>query len=343
MCPIDLRSDTVTLPTQAMRQAMFECEVGDDVLREDPTINRLEETAARMLGKEAGLFVPSGTFGNQCAILTHVGSADEVIVSEGAHIIQHEAGGAALIARAFIRTVTPSNGSRLTLHDVESRVRTGDDYHCPKTRLICLEQATAYGELYTLETLRDIHQMAARHGIPVHVDGARFFNACVALGVAPNELASHMDTVTFCLSKGLCAPVGSVLVGSTQFIAKARRMRKVMGGGLRQAGFLAAAGLVALESMVQRLEEDHANARLFVELASQAKGIQASRQTEINMVFMRVTGSPRSESEILAELTRRGVLTYAPEFGEWRFLTHHGITREDVQLAARAFVEATGM
>ncbi|MBM4371765.1 MAG: low specificity L-threonine aldolase [Deltaproteobacteria bacterium] len=331
---IDLRSDTVTLPTRAMREAMLTCEVGDDVLREDPTINRLEDVAARLLGKEAALFVPSGTFANQCAIATHVGSGDEVLVSETAHIVQHEAGAAALIARAQLRTVSPSRGSRLAVEDLEPRIRQGDDIHYPRTGLVCVEQATAYGEVYGLDELAAIRAMARAAGIPVHMDGARIFNAAEALGVEAAAVTSSCDSVCFCLSKGLAAPVGSVLLGSRDFVERARRMRKRMGGGLRQAGFLAAAGLVALDTMRGRLAEDHRNARILEGLLAAIPGVSVSRDSHINMVFVRIEGTRLSQGEIHEGLRRRGVLTYEREGGEWRFVTHAGISEEDVRTAA---------
>jgi len=319
---------------------MYSCEVGDDVIGEDPTINRLEQESARRLGKEAALFVPSGTFGNQCAIATHVGSADEVIVSEAAHIIQHEAGAGALLARAQMRTIPPRSGSMLTAGDIEPRIRIGDDYHCPKTSLICLEQATAYGELYPIEEMRRIHQLAASHGIPVHVDGARLFNASVALGVEAAAIAAHCDSICFCLSKGLCAPVGSVLVGTGRFIARARRVRKLMGGGMRQAGFLAAAGLVALDNMVERLAEDHENARALAAEIARIPGVTVTNDIQISMVFFRIDQDRYSEAQLHARMKERGLLTYPPENGQWRFVTHHGVTRQDVLRAAQLLADS---
>jgi threonine aldolase len=338
---IDLRSDTVTQPTRAMREAMLTCEVGDDVLGEDPTINRLEARAAALLGKEAALFVPSGTFGNQCALATHINAGDEVLLSEGAHIVVHECGAAAYLAGAQLRCIPPSNGSRLTVADLQPRLRVGDDIHIPRTGLICVEQATAFGELYGLADLQAIYAFAGAAGVPVHLDGARLFNAALALDVSPAALAACADSVTFCLSKGLCAPVGSLLVGTRAFIAKARRRRKLMGGGLRQAGFLAAAGLVALDTQVARLADDHRHARLLADLLTRIPGVTLSREPAINMVFVR-TASPQDPAQTLAALTAQGVLTYAPENGEWRFVTHQGIEETDVRLAAQVLARCWG-
>jgi len=327
---IDLRSDTVTLPTEEMRQAMLQCEVGDDVLGEDPTLNKLEAEAAELLGKEAALFVPSGTFGNQCALLTHTKSGDEVVLCEDCHIVQHEAGAAALLSRVQLRAIAPQNRKHLTLAEVLPRLRLGQDIHYPRTGLICLEQATATGNLYPIKDMREIYAFARDHGIPVHIDGARIFNAAVALGVEAAELAALSDSLSFCLSKGLCAPVGSLLVGTKDFIERARKNRKILGGGMRQAGFLAAAGSVSLNTMRHRLHEDHDNARLLTELLTRFDGVSSSRETQINMVFVNINAKC-DEAELLHRLREAGILTYAPEGGEWRFVTHHGITEGDIR------------
>jgi len=329
---IDLRSDTVTQPTDAMREAMYRAEVGDDVVGEDPTINRLEARCAELLGKEAALFVPSGTFGNQCAILTHCRSADEVIISENAHIIIHEAGAAALLSRVQFRTIPAADGYRVTADQVTSRIRQGDDIHYPRTGLICLEQATAGGTLYDMETLQSIYAVAQRHGIPMHMDGARLFNAAVALNVEPAAMAACTDTVCICLSKGLCAPVGSLLAGSAEFIDHARKNRKRMGGGMRQAGFLAAAGLIALDDMRLRLDEDHQNARLLASLLAETPGVTLLAQPEISMVFFRIP-SDINEQRLVETLESNGLVTYPPEDGEWRFVTHHPLTAKDMRRA----------
>jgi len=331
---IDLRSDTITLPTREMRDAMYNCEVGDDVLREDPTVNELERYAAELLGKEAALFVPSGTFANQCAIMTHTCSSDEVIVCEDAHIIQHEAGASALLSRVQLRVIVPENRKYMCAGEIERRIRVGDDIHYPRTGLICLEQATAYGNLYPVAELKKIRKLSIKHGVPIHIDGARLFNAAVALGVEASKLAACTDSVSVCLSKGLCAPVGSLLVGTKEFIEKARRNRKIMGGGMRQAGFLAAAGLIALKTMTKRLDEDHRNARLLAQLLAGIEGISVDRTPEINMVFFRNTSGVISDARLFNALTRKGILTYAPEAGEFRFVTHYGISEDDISSVA---------
>ncbi len=332
--PIDLRSDTVTQPTQAMREAMFSCEVGDDVLGEDPTINKLENEAAELLGKEAALFIPSGTFGNQCAILTHTHSGNEVILSESSHIVQHEAGASALISRVQLRSVLPENGRYLKPDDIFPRLRSGDDIHYPRTGLICLEQATAMGNVMPMSALADLHSLADEHDVPIHIDGARFFNAATALDVDPAEMANYADSITFCLSKGLAAPVGSILVGTRSFIDQARRNRKIMGGGMRQAGFMAAAGRLAIHDMRLRLKDDHRHAHLLAESLSAVPGARVTRPVEINMVFVQLQTGKLSDDNFVARLQAEGVLTYPPEGGEYRFVTHAGISEADIQHAA---------
>jgi len=329
---IDLRSDTVTRPTPAMRQAMFTAEVGDDVIGEDPTIHRLEALAAEMTGREAALFVPSGTFGNQVCIMTHCRPGHEVIVSELGHIVQHEVGGAAVLSAVQLRTVWP-RGSAITWAEIEPRIRRDDDIHFPDTGLIALENAVWDGTVQPLEEMVEIHANARRLGIPVHLDGARIFNAAASLGVPAAAIACLADSVMFCLSKGLAAPVGSMVVGDAGFIHRARKMRKLMGGGMRQAGILAAAGIVALTEMVPRLSEDHRQARRLAEaLAARPELELAPDRVDINMVFVRFRPGCGAEPEarFVAALRRLGILTYPPEGGRVRFVTHHDVTAADI-------------
>lgn len=239
---IDLRSDTVTQPTQQMREAMYHAQVGDDVYGDDPTMKELEEKAARMLGKEAALFVASGTMGNAIAVMSHTQRGNEIILSDTAHIVAHEVGGAAILSQAFIRTLHFENGI-FDAEQIRAAIRDRENIHYPRTGLICVEEPLATGKVVPLEKLRQVYMMAQQEKIPVHLDGARIFNAATALGVDVKEIAACADSVMFCLSKGLCAPVGSILVGSKEYIEQARRYRKLLGGGMRQCGFLAAAGL----------------------------------------------------------------------------------------------------
>ena len=258
---VDLRSDTVTTPTPEMRRAMAEAEVGDDVFMEDPTVLRLEALAAERLGKEAALFVTSGTQGNQVSLMAHTQRGDEIILDENCHIFNYEVAALAVLSAVQARTLRGRHGI-LDPADVRDAIRP-PNIHYPRNSLICLETThnRGGGAVYPLETLQEIRRIATEHGLAVHLDGARLFNACVAMGVPAKEVAAQADSVTFCLSKGLGAPVGSVVTGSREFIDKARRARKMLGGGMRQAGVIAAAGIVALETMVERLREDHENAR----------------------------------------------------------------------------------
>lgn len=324
----DFRSDTVTHPTPAMREAMFRAEVGDDVYRDDPTTNRLEELAAELLGKEAALFVPSGTMGNQLALMSHTHRGQEVIVSANCHIFEHEVGAAAVLSGVNLRQLSFPDGV-YNPAQIEAAIRP-DDIHEPPTALICLENALANGRVVPLETMQEIQAVARAHNLPIHMDGARLFNAALALGTEAKELAACVDSVSCCLSKGLCAPVGSVLCGSGQFIARARKYRKMLGGGMRQTGFLAAAGILALTEMPQRLGEDHENARHLAQLLMDLPGVAVDLDSvQINLVFASFDW-PDLE-QLPAWLKERGVLVDGCTGSEMRFVTHYGITAEDVE------------
>lgn len=335
---IDLRSDTVTWPTDEMRTAMAAAPVGDDVYGDDPTVRELEAYAASISGKEAALFVPSGTFGNQLALLTHCRRGTEVILDERSHIVQHEAGASAVIAGVQLRTVDPEAG-HLTAPAIERRIRAGDDIHEPKTSLICVENAHSNGTVIPLSAMESIRRIADRHHLPVHLDGARLFNAAVSLGVQAREITQFADSVMFCLSKGLCAPVGSILAGSRKFIDEARRNRKLMGGGLRQAGILAAAGLIALKDMRLRLDADHDNAKLLAQKLSEIPGVSLDMgSVQINMVYFSHERQAQIDEEAFLEFMKdRGILINGTdESGRFRFVTHHWITRERVAAVAQA-------
>lgn len=326
---IDMRSDTVTLPTEEMRRAMCEAEVGDDVYEDDPTMKELEQLGAKLLGKEAGLFVPSGTFGNQLALLTHCQRGDEVILEENSHIIEHEVGGSAVIAGVQLRTVKGKNGA-MNPEDVKKVIRE-DDIHYPKTGLICMENAHSCGAVLPLDNMRAIYKIGVEQDIPVHIDGARIFNAAISLGVEVSEVAQYGDSINLCLSKGLAAPVGSLLIGSKEFIAKARKNRKLMGGGMRQAGILAAAGIVALNKMIDRLKEDHENAKLFAEEISRIDKIKVKMdRLDINMVYFEIQGSTIRSEELVEVLKKKGIKINGIDKGEYRFVTNKDVTREDV-------------
>ncbi|AEX84489.1 threonine aldolase [Marinitoga piezophila KA3] len=325
---IDLRSDTVTEPTEEMREAMCKAEVGDDVYEEDPTIKKLEEMAAHILGKEAGLFVPSGTFGNQLSLFTHCERGNEVIVGDDCHIVQHEAGAASIIAGVQLRTVNSDKGA-LPPEEVLRKIRKEEDIHYPKTGLICLENAHSNGRVILLENFKEIRKIADEYSIPIHLDGARIFNAATYLKVEASEIAKYADSVSFCLSKGLCAPVGSVVVGSKDFIEKAKKRRKIMGGGLRQAGILAAAGIVALEKMRLRLDEDHENAKYLKSKLEEFDFINIVEEVHINMVFFKINRDFEN-IDFIDYMRKNGIKINPPEEGIWRFVTHYWIKKEDI-------------
>jgi threonine aldolase len=336
---VDLRSDTITLPTAAMRRAMADAEVGDDVFGEDPTVNRLEEMAAERLGKEAALFVASGTMANLVSELTHCGRGDEMILGDQAHIFNYEQGGSASVGGIHTRTVPNQPDGRMLLEDLEAAIRP-DNIHFPRTRLIALENThnRCFGSPLNVAYLREVRHLARQHGLSVHMDGARLFNAATSLNVDPADLAAEVDSVSICLSKGLAAPVGSLVCGTRSFIDKARRMRKVLGGGMRQAGVLAAAGIVALSDMTERLAEDHANARRLGDGLAQIKGLDVNPETvRSNIVYCDLRQDGPSAAELAARLNVQGVRVLAVRKYRVRAVTHYHITQQDVDYALTVF------
>ena len=339
---IDLRSDTVTLPTPAMRQAMATAEVGDDVYGEDPTVNRLQELAASMLGKEAGLFVPSGTMSNLTAVLAHCDRGDEVILGNKSHTFLFEAGGISALGGVHSCQIPNQPDGTLVLQDIQNAIRP-DDVHHPVTRLICLENThnRCGGVALSPEYTRQVGQLAREHDLRLHLDGARLFNAAVAQKVEAKELAGPADSISICLSKGLSAPVGSVLCGSKTFIQRALRIRKQLGGGMRQAGILAAAGIVALETMVVRLAEDHLRAKRLAEGLQKFTGLQPDPEKPFtNMVFLNlVNPASLTAREIGNRLAERGIKVGVVGSQRFRLVTHYGIGDEDIERAIAAFGE----
>ncbi len=339
---IDLRSDTVTLPTPAMREAMYRAELGDDVYGEDPTVNRLQELGAAKLGKEAALLVASGTMGNLVSILTHCGRGDEVIMGDVAHTFIYEVGGVSALGGIHVHTVPNQPDGSLDVADVEEAIR-GDNIHFPPMRLICLEntQNRCGGAVVSIEKMAAVRRVAQAHGLAVHLDGARIFNAAVALGVDVREVAAQADTVQFCLSKGLAAPVGSLIVGTRAFIERARRIRKMVGGGMRQAGVFAAAGIVALETMVDRLADDHANARRLAEGLAQIPGYAIDLAgVQSNMVMIGLSAPGANLDAVEAALKAEGVAISRTAPGHFRAVTHYGIESADIDAALGAFARA---
>ncbi|MDR1178675.1 MAG: aminotransferase class I/II-fold pyridoxal phosphate-dependent enzyme, partial [Spirochaetaceae bacterium] len=303
---IDLRSDTVTQPTDEMRAAMAGAEVGDDVYGDDPTVNRLEALAAKLMGKEAALFVTSGTQGNQVSVMTHIERGEEIIAGVQSHIIHYEAGAAArLSGAAYALADNPDHV--VYAADVRRLVRPSD-IHFPRTSLLCLENALCDGTAVPLTTMRASAEAAWELGLKVHLDGARIFNAALALGADPRELAACADSVMFCVSKGLCAPVGSLVCGTKEFVEKARRNRKVLGGAMRQAGILAAAGIIAIEKMTKRLGEDHENAKYLGKKLAEIPGIKVNEEKiHINMVFWEAASPGFDSADFVAFLAKRNI------------------------------------
>jgi len=329
---IDFRSDTITRPTEEMRAAMSAAEVGDDVYGEDPTVNKLEELAAETIGKEAALFVPSGTMGNLIALLAHTRHGQQVVLDDLAHIIQYEAGGLSAIAGLVPRII--STGGVYTAETIESAIVSDSDVHHAQTGLICLENThnIAGGIVTPPAEMKKIHEMANKYSLPVHTDGARIFNAATYLGCAPSDLASHTDSVMFCLSKGLASPAGSILAGTKEFVVSARKIRKRLGGGMRQIGILAAAGIISIRKMSKRLDEDHLHARLLGEALANMKGFSVDLgrlQTNILMVDLTETGA--SAPAVVEDLAKIGILASDINEKRIRFVTHYQVSRTDIQ------------
>lgn len=337
---VDLRSDTITQPTPEMRAVMAAAEVGDDVYGEDPTVNRLQEMAAERMGKEAGLFVPSGTMGNLIAVLAHCNRGDEAIMGTLGHTFLFEAGGISALGGVFAHTIPNQVDGTLKLEDIQAAFRA-DDIHQPISKLVILEntQNRCGGTILSAEYTRKVSELVHQRGMFLHLDGARIFNAAVALGIPARELAEPADSVTFCLSKGLCAPVGSVLCGSRQFIQKALRMRKMLGGGMRQAGILAAAGIYALEHMVDRLAEDHQRARNLAAGLGKNDAIVVENQVPpSNMVFIHLNEKVKAGTpEIIEKLKEFGVRISPIGSKRFRMVTHYWIDDEGVDRTIQAF------
>ena len=331
---IDLRSDTVTRPTPGMRRAMAEAEVGDDVYGEDPTVNRLQERVAEMLGKESAIFMPTGTMANQAALKAATQPGDEVICDRNCHILNFEAGAPAALSGLMMNAIEAPRGI-LAPEEVEAAVRP-DNVHCPRTRVVELEVThnRGGGSIYPIETVRAIAAVARRHGLWMHLDGARLWNASVATGIPPSVWADEFDAVSVCFSKGLGAPVGSAVAASADFITRVHRVRKLLGGGMRQAGVLAAAALYALENHIDRLAEDHANARLLAEGIADLPAVQLDpAEVETNIVIFDLVGARYTASSLAEELKRRGVLVGAVGPMRIRMVTHLDVSRPDCERA----------
>lgn len=337
---IDLRSDTVTRPTPEMRRAMAEAEVGDDVYIEDPTVERLQEHAAEIFEREAALFVPTGSMGNLIAVKLHTEPGNEVVLEARSHILNYELGSLSMVAGVVPRAI-PTQTGLLSWEEIEAAIRP-PIYYCAQTRLVCLENThnMAGGTVMPLELMCHISRCAHERGLPVHLDGARIFNAATYLNTSVAELTRHCDSVMFCLSKGLGAPVGSVLLGTRAFIERARHLRKLLGGGMRQVGVLAAAGLIALEQMPKRLEEDHANARFLAERLLELRGISLDLElVQTNIVIFDISGTGMRTDQFSALLKERGVLANGISPRHMRILTHYDVSRRDCERALQIMKE----
>jgi threonine aldolase len=342
---IDLRSDTVTLPSPEMRRAMYEAELGDDVFGDDPTVNRLQEKAADLVGTEDTLFVPSGTMGNLLAVMSHCQRGDEVLFGDQAHMFLYEAGGSSVLGGTMSRSVPTAPDGTLSVDALRAAVRNPRDVHQPRTALICLENThnRRGGAVLSPEYMSQVRTLADEIGVPLHLDGARVFNAAVHLGLPVREIARTATTLSFCFSKGLGAPVGSILCGPRPFIERAHRWRKMVGGGMRQAGVLAAAGIYALDHMVERLADDHDNARALAEGLAAIPGIRiAQAAVQTNMVFADIAGTGLDAERFGAQLKEAGVLCVGVGSAMVRFVTHYGIERADIDQALARSQQALG-
>lgn len=340
MNSIDLRSDTVTLPTPIMREAMAQAEVGDDVFGEDPTINRLQKMAAERMGTEAALYVASGTMANLVCTLTHCARGEEVILGDKSHMFLNEAGGMSALGGIHPHTIENQPDGTMRLEDIETAIR-GTNVHYPRTRLICLENThnSCNGSALSPEYTDSVAAIAKRHGLSLHLDGARIFNAAVALGVDVKELTRSVDSIAFCFSKGLSTPVGSVVCGSSDFIAEARRNRKIIGGGMRQAGIIAAAAIIALEKMVNRLKEDHTNARRLAEGIAQIEGLSIDlAAVQTNIIYFDLVAEHLNAETFLKKLESKGI-RFLRLGGRFRIVTHYGIEAPHIDLTLAAMRE----
>ena len=338
---VDLRSDTITKPTASMRSAMAEADVGDDVFGEDPTVNRLEELAANLLSKEAGLFVTSGTMANLVCQLTHCGRGDEIILGDQAHTFYYEQGGCAAMGGIHPRTIPNHPDGTLSLEDIEAAIRP-ENVHFPRTRLILLENThnRCSGSPLDAGYLSEVRKLADSNGLKIHMDGARLFNAAEALGVKAADLAFYPDSVSICLSKGLAAPVGSMVCGSRIFVDEARRARKILGGGMRQAGILAAAGIIALTDMTGRLAEDHANARKLAEGLAQTEGLAIDlERIRTNIVFINIVRENLTAKELVKDLNTEGIRMLPTGPKQLRAVTQYHVTSEDIDFVLSVFAK----
>ena len=330
---IDLRSDTVTLPSDEMRQSIANADLGDDVFREDPTINQLESKSSELFGKEAAIFVPSGTMGNLASILAHCDRGTEIILGDKSHTFLYEGGGISAFGGIHSRQLPNQDDGTLDVEEIKSAIRTEND-HFPKTSAIGLENThnMCFGTPLSVEYINSVALIAKENGLKLHIDGARIFNAAVALNVAVKDLVENADSITFCLSKGLAAPVGSVVCGGEKFIYQVRRNRKALGGGMRQAGILAAAGLLSLNLAESQLLEDHKNAKLLAEGIAQINGLTIDeKKVQTNIIYFGLNSPKLTGSQLVSKMEDRGIKFFETSSNRFRLVTHYGITRDDIE------------
>ena len=341
---IDFRSDTITLPSEKMREAIASARLGDDVFSEDPTVNELEQIASKVTGKDAALLVPSGTMGNLISILVHSNRGTEVILGDRSHTFLYEAGGISAFGGVHSRQLYNNDDGTIDICNIEAAIRS-DDIHFPRTSLISIENThnMCLGAPLSISYLQDLASLAKKYNLPVHMDGARVFNASVSIDVSIDEIANTVSSLTFCLSKGLSSPVGSVLCGDKDFIDEARRMRKALGGGMRQAGVIAASGIVALDTMIDQIKDDHQNAKILAKSLSEIDCVELNPdKIHTNIIYFTITGSDLSDSQIVQSMGNEGIKFFDVSKNRFRLVTHYGITRDDIQHTIEKFIKVLG-
>ena len=337
---IDLRSDTVTLPNNEMKQFIMDSPLGDDVYGEDPSVNLLQKKIAKIFNKESALFVPSGTMANLISVLTHCNRGDEVILGNKSHIFFYEAGGISAFGGVHSHQINNNDDGTININDIENAIRKKGDDHFPKTKLICLENThnACYGSPINTDFFSEVKNIAKKHNIPIHLDGARIFNAAIALNKSVDELTKDCDSVSCCLSKGLSAPVGSVILGSKNFISKAKSLRKALGGGMRQAGLIASAGIFSLDNMINRIEDDHSNAKILASKLNLIKNLEINlNQVQTNIIFIYNRDKTLSNQDLLLSLEKNNIKIDYKGNSKFRLVTHSGFRKEDINTVIKVF------
>ena len=337
---IDLRSDTVTLPTNEMKQFIMDSPLGDDVYGEDPSVNLLQKKIAKIFNKESALFVPSGTMANLISVLTHCNRGDEVILGNKSHIFFYEAGGISAFGGVHSHQINNNDDGTININDIENAIRKKGDDHFPKTKLICLENThnACYGSPINTDFFSEVKNIAKKHNIPIHLDGARIFNAAIALNKSVDELTKDCDSVSCCLSKGLSAPVGSVILGSKNFISKAKSLRKALGGGMRQAGLIASAGIFSLDHMINRIIDDHSNAKILASKLNLIKNLEINlNQVQTNIIFIYNRDKTLSNQNLLLSLEKNNIKIDYKGNSKFRLVTHSGFRKEDINTVIKIF------